>query len=1267
VNRWTDPQQQAIDARGGHVLCAAAAGAGKTAVLTERVVSRLADPQDPLDVDQLLVVTFTRSAAAEMRRRIAGRLRERAPESARLQRQLWLLPQADIATIHGFCERTLRRHFAVAGLDPRFAMLDAEEGRLLRRECLENLLEARYRGDGGLEAAFADMVARYGGRRLDEGLRPLVLRLHDFALSLEDPSGWIRDQGEAARRTDFPTARQAALRTLRQAAARTRRAATLAERPDGPYAYADALEADADLLVGLSAAADGPWDAFAAALRGASFARLKQMNDDASRLIADRVKALRAKTKDEIAALAAGPFGRPAADHEAETAAVADHLQPLLHLVADLESAFTAAKRRLNALDFDDLEHRTLEVLRGPQGPAATARYREVLVDESQDLSPVQDGLLSALCAQAALFCVGDARQSIYGFRQAEPRRFLERAAAYADGGRGRRIGLPHNFRSRRGVIAGINLLFDRLFLARGSGLPLGEAGPLLYGADYGEDDPPLELHLLEGDLEQAEAPVIQREAAAVADLVVGWLGGATVGSGSAARPAQPGDVAILLRAMRGVDAYYLEALRARGVAAWAPAGGGRAATPEGRTVLAWLSVLDNPQQDIPLAATLRGKFGGFDDTDLAEMRAAAPGGNLWRALRACGRRGPAGLRARAAAALVRLDAWRTAARRGGFGGLVGAALQETGYLAYVGGLPGGAERRRNLAWVHERCRAADRFAAMDLPRLIDFLERGESGETVAEAAAQAGDAVRIMSVHASKGLEFPLVVVAGLGRRFQFRDRQGDVLAHREAGLGAKAVDLDRRLRWPTLRHAAVAERLEADARAEELRVCYVALTRARERLALVGTVRGLAERAAEWCAVAGLDLDLGDGACPLDWIGPVLAAHPDVAAPLAALADRPGGGDGDGDDAPPPAEALRAGGTAPGDGGGAAAGAPGTRAQGGCRWVLTLHQGEGSNPATAAAEGAGPGARAETSPSRDTAGAAAGRVEQAADAADREGDAAGATVPALRQQAADATLARLDAEAAWRYPWAAVAGLSAKVTVGELRDAGFGEEEPGGTLEEVERARGGGRRRSTADGGALLARPRLHPGPPSPAEVGTATHLVLRHLDPAAGSDDAAVRRAVFDLLAREALEPAAGAAVDLAAIAAFLGGTLGQRLRAAHAAGALRREVPFALRLAATEVYGPAAPADSAAQEWVLVQGVFDALLIEPHGLTLIDYKTDRVRGDAALEAAVARYRAQLALYARAAASAWQRPVREAWLAFLGPGREIRVPIGDREGGA
>ncbi len=1174
---WTPQQARAIAARGGLVLCDAAAGSGKTAVLTERVVRLLTDPDNPLQVGQLLIVTFTRAAAAEMRQRIERELRRRAASAPRLERSAWLLPQADITTVHGFCERTLRRHFAAQGLDPAFRVLDGPEADACRDECLERLLTERAaRPSADLQA----LVSGYGGGRLRHELPGLVTGLHAFMRGVADPEDWLERQARESCTCpagDGLSLRERRLRAVRRTLLQAQR---LADGAPGLGGYARTLAADIQMLDVLIQDTLDPegWDLGAQRLRTAGFAKLAPKGGGADDEVATRIRTLRDAAKEALGAIAAGPLARPWTELAAEAGATAPAIQALCALVADLDTAYTAAKARMHALDFADLESDCLALLRGPAAAEVRGRYREVLVDEDQDLNPVQDALLQAVAEGKDLFLVGDMRQSIYGFRLADPRRLLAHAERCA-AGEGSLTPLTHNFRSRRPVLEAVHALFGTLFRAAGSGIPAQRAQPMVPGAAYAGASAPVQVVLLNADAQgrtdwedtEAEPPdasdaetmdngddtgqgpawrdggtALEREAAAVADLVCGWLEGGRVQEADATRPVEPRDVAILLRALRGRAEVYAKALQARGLPVWTADPGGHANSREGRDVLAWLRALDNPRQDIQLAAALRGPFGCMDDSDLAAIRLAAPGGPFWQALRGCASKNDARA-ARASAWLADFERWRTVARAGRFSALLRPVLERS--APRTAGLPTGTQRRRTLQWLMEECRRAEDDPDMDLARLIDRLEHGGRQETVAEAAASAGDAVRILSVHGSKGLEFPCVVVAGLGRRFHGDGPRQDILLHRGLGIGVRAVDLAKLRRWPTLRHATVQAARRDDERAEELRTLYVALTRAREHLALVGTAP-LPEAAQAWALAArtGGPSDLAEGSSWLSWIGPCLAAEPALESALAQGTTA----------------SIQAG-----------------------PWQLHI----GPPPAVSEPY---------------------------------------AQLAAPEPAASDpGTVRRLEAEAAWTYPWAAARQLAGKRSVGELR-----REEPDGQQEpaapDPESALDVSPRERTVRRPAVDA-----------VELGQATHLVQQWVDAAGPCDRPALVRTRDTLVTAGGITPAVGAAVDLDALARFWSGPLGLRLRRAAAAGCLRREVPFTLR----HGIGQTAPG-----EWVLVQGVIDALAVEPQGLLLIDYKTDRPAGRIARAEAVARYSRQLRLYAAAAASAWRKPVREAWIVWL-----------------
>ena len=1173
---WTPQQAQAIDARAGLVLCDAAAGSGKTAVLTERVLRLLTDPVAPIQVGQLLVVTFTRAAAAEMRQRIERELRRLAQAAPPLARLAWLLPQADITTVHGFCERTLRRHFAAQGLDPAFRVLDGPEADACRDDCLERLLiERSVDPSPGLRA----LISHYGGGRPRGELQRLAIGLHTFMRGVPDPGAWLEQQSrDAAVFTPQLgiSLRQRRLQAMRRSLVRARR---LAEGEPGLEGYARTVLGDIDLVDTLARDAldTAGWDQGAQRLRTTAFPRLAPKGKGADDQVAERIRNLRDGIREELKALASGPLSRPWAELVGEAEGTAPAVQALCALVADLDAAYAAAKSRLHALDFADLEFNCLALLRSPAAAAVRGRYREVLVDEAQDLSPVQDALLMAVAEGRGLFLVGDVRQSIYGFRLAEPRRLLAHAERCA-AGEGILAPLTHNFRSRPPILEAIHALFGTLFLAAGSGVPPQRALPMVAGAPYAGVSDPVRIVLLNGDARKqtdwtdgeegfhddsdtrdqdsgegpdSEAPgpawrdgrtTLEREAEAVADLICSWLEGSQVQEAGGWRPVRPGDVAVLLRALRGSADVYASALQTRGLPVWTADPGGHADSREGRDVLAWLRALDNPRQDIHLAAALRGPFGCMDDSDLAAIRLAAPGAAFWQALRACAA-GTDTRAARATAWLADFERWRTLARSGRFSALLRPVLERS--APRTAGLPSGKQRQRTLQWLMDECRRAESDADTDLARLITRLEHGGRQETVAEAAAAAGDAVRILSIHGSKGLEFPCVVVAALGRRFHGDGPNQDILLHRSMGVGARAVDLSRLRRWPTLRHAAVQAARRDDERAEELRTLYVALTRAREHLALVGTA-ALPEAAQAWALAArsGEPPDLAEGSSWLSWIGPCLAAEPALESALARAVP--------------------------------------TTVQAG-PWHLHIEPPTRTFAPSTTASAPGP---VDPDPG---------------------------------------TIRRLEAEVGWTYPWAAARHLAGKRSVGELREVlADGEQEPAAPDPDVPQHWPSGHRPAV-----------------DPVELGQATHLVQQRVDAGGPCDLPALRRSRDALVAAGTIPGGVGAAIDLDALARFWSGPLGLRLRHAATQGHLRREVPFTLRHGIDRL---------APGEWVLVQGVIDALAVEPDGLLLVDYKTDRLAGRSDRHEATTRYGRQLRLYATAAAAAWGCPVREAWIVWL-----------------
>ena len=1273
VRDWTDAQRAAIEARGGHLLVSAAAGSGKTAVLVERIIRLIAD--DGVDIDRLLVVTFTEAAAGEMRDRILQALEERLaanPHNGHLMRQLMLLPKASISTLHAFCLTVLRQHFYRLDLDPEFRVMDEHEAQLLRLDVLDEVLEAAY-DRSEPESAFSRLAIAYGGAGGDGDLRQFILALHDYARSLPDPVGWLRTCIRAYRELDeesfagSPWERelaQLAQVRLARAAALLRQALAQASGPGGVASHAATLEADLERIEKLQRLAAQGLGALAAAAHEAEFPHLPRAKaGEGDPEVREAVRKLRDAAKKIVHELYSSWLARPLGEQLAEVRALAPLMDALVEQVLALDEAYAAAKRERGAVDFADLEHLCLRLLEDPDVAAELrARFDEVLVDESQDLNGVQEAILTRICGGAEdggrLFLVGDVKQSIYRFRQADPTLFLERyrrAAPYAPrmpaGNGERRIDLQANFRSREPVVDGVNFLFRQIMTPAAGEIPYDPAAELVFRAPYGPGgvDAPIEFHLLEREprllraAAEAMQPALVEVAAAVeapategavaGEEAVGELGGdepedpleelnalereavvaaqriqelvlggeALVWDKAAGgyRPARYGDVAVLLRATRHKANAVLDVFARYGVPAYAELGTGYFAALEVDTMLALLSILDNPRQDIPLATVLRSPLGGFTPADLARIRAAYKEGDFLDAVMAAAARDDLGaLSRRLRDFLLRLEDWRTRARRGPLSELIWQVLTETGYFDYVGAMPGGRQRQANLRALYERARQFDTFARQGLSRFLRFIQRlqdaaGDLG--TAPAVGESDDVVRVMSVHKSKGLEFPIVIVLDLGRGFEGRAGHRHLVFQRELGVGAAVVDPDRRIAWPSLLQAAVRERRRREELAEEMRVLYVALTRARERLILIGSGRNLPRLCGQWAAAAshrGWPLPDGDllaAASWLDWIGPALCRHRD-GAPLRAMA------------------------------GMAAAPADETVAQDRSRWDVRVWEAE------------------------RVAALAASEAAVARDAVDWRAIAALEPLDGVDDAPARAQLAD---RVAWRYPWHKLAGLPAKQSVSELKRrwdrANREEREEGAPSVRLPVRLARRPRFLQAAGRALTA-----------AERGTAVHLVLQHLDLRAPLDEGGIVAQVQAMTARGLLTAEQASAVDAGQLARFFASPLGQRLQ--RHAGNVRREIPFTLALPAAEVYPDLDP-QVAAGERVVVQGVIDCLIALPDELVLLDFKTDDVVKDA-LEEAVRPYMGQMALYRRSVQEIYGRGVTEAYLVFLVAGEAVRV---------
>ncbi len=1211
---WTAAQQQAISERGSNLLVAAGAGAGKTAVLVERIIRRVTDQDNPLNIDQLLVVTFTNAAAAEMRERIsaaiAGKLAEN-PGDAHLTRQLALLGRASIATLHSFCLDLLRQHFYRLDLDPAFRIADVTEAALLRTDVLEKMFEERYQSG---DEPFIELVDAYGGTHDDSHLQEIILQLDNFASSHPDPAGWLSNLPELlgdteARETWLRELSLLAQNRLAQARACLQRALGIAGLPDGPAQYLDLLCSELQQVESVMDGAVSEWDELRRQTQMIGFERLpsKRGGDIGLR---EQAKAARETAKGIIGKLSERLLAQTADELMAGLDAVQPAMSLLCRLTLDFRTRYGQAKQGKAIVDFNDLEHMALAVLREADQPSAIAlelqqQYAEVLVDEYQDINGVQEALLQALADPSGqnnhLFMVGDVKQSIYRFRLADPTLFLRKYHDYGmHPSHGQRIDLAHNFRSRPSVLHAVNYLFRQLMTERVGELAYDEAAELQPGASYPGSEyaatPQAEVMLIERNA-IGGAPNAEDEDDALADLGSTEREGRLIGleirrlvedSGLQVwdkrqqkyRDVAYRDIVILLRATAGRANIFLEQLRQLDVPAYAELGTGYFQTTEVQTMQSLLQVIDNPRQDIPLAAVLRSPLVGLGGSDLVDIRLAAPGLSFYDALLASSRL-EGSLGEKISGWLSDLTRWREQSRRTSLSELIWQIYRDTGYYTLVGAMPGGAERQANLRALHDRARQYEQTSFRGLFRFLRFIERlqAEQGDLgTARALGENENVVRIMSVHKSKGLEFPVVFMGGLGNKFNLLDLRRDLLIHKHLGLGPLAVDFERRMRYPTLTRLVIEQQVLLETLSEELRVLYVALTRAREKLYLVGSQRNLPQAAARWAVAASLPRGrrgalpedmLAEGRCYLDWLGPALMGHTDAVAWLGTMGVEP------------PAV---------------------LRESGSSCWRFSTRDGAGVT----------------AEPDRAQSG------EELVAVTERR------VLPDYGF--ADAVAARLG----WNYPHAALRGKHVKVSVSELKRRYEALDEEAAPFERWQRP--------------AVRRPAfVQQTSISAAELGSALHLLLQHVDlqqpPTTAYLEQLRARMQEQLLLNE--EQAAG--IDLELVRGFLDSDLGCRLRQAER---VWRELPFSLRLDAAELYGA-----ECAGEYVFVQGIVDCIWREGQNVVLIDFKSDQVTEEN-LAIVANRYRVQLDLYPRATEELFGLPVTERYLYFLRLGQAVKM---------
>ena len=1240
--KLTKEQQKVVDTKDCNLLVAAAAGSGKTAVLVKRIIKKVMD--DSQDIDRLLIVTFTNATAGEMRERIGMAIEEVlevAPDNKHLQRQMLLLHNAQITTIHSFCLSVIREFFHLIDLDPVFRIGDEAELSLLKSDVLEKVLEEFYEKE---EESFLSFVESYGSAKNDSQIVEYIKKLYEVAISHLWPSDWLDNLLESFRLSEADWKQHPMLQQIMQEVKNTisdcfcivNRMIALTEEVDGPFLYRDCFIEDKKQLEQLMLCATD-YESFSVALQNVKFGRLPVKKQEVSEEKKQLAKNLREHMKKQLAKLQEDFFYQSSSELWKETIQMEFPMRGLILVTKEFLSRYQKEKREKNLLDFNDLEHMALQILvkqteegivPTDAGKVLAERYDEIMIDEYQDSNLIQEAILNSVSHERDgnpnVFMVGDVKQSIYRFRMACPTLFMDKYRTYKDEGLYQKIDLHKNFRSREGILNAINVIFAGLMHEDSTEVEYDELSALYYGANYSEETKEHKTEVLfvkvdqestekeetikkeqenleeevgnekeDGELTQEEISMIQAEALAVATRIKELITSGFL-VGSEAKPVDYGDIVILLRTMSGWSEKFLEVLTEQGIPAFADTSAGYFKSFEIRKTLDFLRILDNPKQDIPFASVLHSPIAGFSAQELAELRVKYGVISkedkkyrcLYDATREAVKAEPNG---RLAKFLTLYDKLRELADYISIHELIEQFYEESGFYDVVTVMTGGERRRGNLDMLLAKAKQyeATSFSGLyDFIRYMDKLIKYEVdfGEATSGAC---GKMVRIMSIHKSKGLEFPVVFLSGMEKKMNRQDIQKRLIFHSELGLGPEFVDTTLRVKSPTLLKKTIAKKMNEELIAEELRVLYVAMTRAKEKLIMTGAMKKPEKRYDIWKEQSET---VGERGLLFSYVAKAKTYY-DFICPLL------------------------------------------------------LHQ-------TIDMEQLSKGVFIDKKVNlaqKEFLGQFYFREVQ------RKGLAEEITLVEktkeellfVLEQLGDNTMEKdvlskeiydlLSRQADYVYPYAEEAKLPVKVTVSELKKLSLEEKEAveafvedaleEQVLSEIE---------ETCSYPEFLLPEKEVLG----SDRGTAYHRVMELL-PFEHTITRSSLPILLDTFVQEGkLRQQERELVNEYKVWKFLNSTLGKKMQVAGKQGKLHREQPFVLGLPAKELYS-----DSESTEIILVQGMIDAFFEEEDGLVLLDYKTDYIHSDA-IQELTKKYKEQLKYYKKALESLKQKKVKEVW---------------------
>lgn len=1165
----TPQQKKAVYDRGGKLLVSAAAGSGKTKVLVDRLMSYITDPVAPANLDDFLIITYTKAAAAELRGKIAAKISEKIaeePANRHLQQQMQRLYLTKISTVHAFCADLLREYAYLLDIPGDFRVADENECTELQLQALEPLLEQVYR-DLAEDPELRAFIDSQGFGRDDRQVPLIILKVFQSARCHLDPEKWLAWCADAVDTTDLTDAAETVwgkylLEDLQKELClqinALKNCAVAAAASDGMEKPAALLEATVSQLQFLADA--DTWDTVIAR-KDIDFGRLNFSSKCTDLELTERIKAVRNACKKDLERKLKS-FAADSAQVLSDLNSASSAAKGLVKLVGLFSTEYDKRKKMRRVLDFGDLEHRTLDLLVGKRrsGPTALAaqigaRYREILVDEYQDSNGVQDAIFNALTAQRQnCFLVGDVKQSIYQFRLADPSIFIDKYNAYAMADtaapmEGRKVLLSNNFRSSGGILEAVNDVFGNCMSPQVGGIDYTEDEMLYEGVPHVPLEEP-EVTLYGIDIRE---DTYAEEAAFTAEKICQLLDGThMIRSADKLRPIQPEDIVILLRSPSSVGGEFVYALEARGIRCTTGGSVDLLQTEEIITLRSLLQIICNPLQDIPLIAVMASRVFGFTANDLSAIRSQYRRCTFYEIL--CKQKDQ-----KSQYFLSVLQTLRKEARLYTLPQLLQRIFLHTSLDSLYGALPDGPERVQNLQMFCQLATDFESSGRKDLGQFLDHLDAMEEKGLVSLGEQKNTGMVTIMSIHKSKGLEFPVVFLCGLSRGFNQENAREPVLCHKDLGLGLSCVDTKNRVRYPTVAKRAIAVKMQAESISEEMRVLYVAMTRPRDRLIMT-------------YAAKNLDKDLADISLRLDMSGQhLMTSHVDCPGTWVLLT------------------AMQ-------------------RTEAGALFYI------GGRPDHVSLKE--PIWKIDVTHAPDTTPVSASETRSMG-------------------HISEGMLASLKTSLTFTYPHLAATGAASKQTATQMKGR-YKDQEVAEHTEEVQHIVRDFRKPAFAG--------RQNDG----REKGNAMHAVMQQIDYSACADVAGIEGELERLVLQKYISEDQRKLVDSGKIAALFATELGEKMRTGVE---VLREFKFSVLMDwgqyDRELTG----------EQVLLQGVVDCALIEPQGITVIDFKTDQVTPET-VPKLVDRYAPQVAVYADALERIYQKKVTGKYLYLFGIDRFVEI---------